>query len=371
LFDEVLASDGKNNLRAVAKLQALTARFGERGFDYAGDSFVDLPVWAGTREGIVVNAGAVLAERAAQRTKVGRAFPSQSSQLRGFFRALRPHQWVKNLIVFVPLLTSHQLTQVPLFTAAMWAFVAFCLCASAAYVLNDLVDLDADRHHAIKRTRPFASGDLRLPVGLIVFPVLLALSAIISLQVSASLTGILAIYLIGTTAYSWQLKRVPMLDVFVLAGLYTLRLIAGHVVTGIAYSAWLLVFSMFIFLSLALMKRFRELQGLRQQNKTDVHGRGYRANDLELVATLGLVSGHLAVLVLALYVNSPQVVGLYQHPLLLLLVCPLLLYWISRVWFISHRGQMHADPVVFALKDWISYVVGALTLVVMWLATGH
>src|SRR6185503_19071844 len=146
---------------------------------------------------------------------------------------------------------------------------------------------------------------------------------------------------------------------------------AGHVVTGIAYSAWLLVFSMFIFLSLALMKRFRELHGLRHEKKADAHGRGYAASDLELVATLGLVSGYLAVLVLALYVNSPQVIELYQHPLLLLLVCPLLLYWISRVWFLSHRGQMHADPVVFVLKDWPTYVVGALSLVVMWLATGR
>jgi len=370
LFDEVLASDGKTNLRAAAKRQALAARFGERGFDYAGDSHVDLGVWPGAREAIVVNAGDHLARRAVECAKSGPTFPKSTSTLRALIETLRPHQWAKNLIVFVPLITSHNLTFWPLLSAS-GAFVALCLCASGVYVLNDLMDLDADRHHPRKRQRPFAAGNLRLPVGLILFPVLLALSGLIAWQLTPELAALLAVYLVTTTVYSWQLKRVALLDVFVLAGLYTLRLVAGHVVTGIDFSVWLLVFSMFVFLSLALMKRFLELQGLRLQNKTDAHGRGYTASDLELVATLGLVNGSLAVLVLALYVNSDQVVKLYQHPLLLLLICPLMLFWISRVWLLAHRGQMHTDPVVFVLKDWASYAVGMLMLLVVWLATGR
>jgi 4-hydroxybenzoate polyprenyltransferase len=300
---------------------------------------------------------------------LGPTFPKSRSTLRALIRTLRPHQWVKNFIVFVPLITSHNLTFWPLLSA-LGAFVALCWCASGVYVLNDLLDLDADRQHPTKRERPFAAGELPLPVGLILFPVLLVLSVAFAWWMTPKFAMLLAVYVVATTAYSWQLKRVALLDVFILAGLYTLRLIAGHVVTDIPYSVWLLVFSMFIFLSLALVKRFRELQGLRQQNKVDAHGRGYMASDLELVTMLGLINGSLAVLVLALYVNSEQVVTLYQHPMLLLLICPLMLFWISRVWLLAHRGQMHTDPVVFVLKDWASYAVGALTLLVVWLATG-
>lgn len=369
IFDEVVASDGKTNLRSTAKLKTLTEKFGERGFDYAGNSSVDLGVWIGAREAVVVNAGESLARSAAQRTKVGKTFLSRHSKFAALVVALRPHQWAKNLIVFAPVVASHQLTFWPLL-AAWGAFAAFCLCASGVYLLNDLMDLDADRRHPAKRHRPLASGKLPLSVGLVAAPVLLLSSGLVALQVGGNLVWLLAGYLVATTAYSWQLKRVALLDVFMLAGLYTARLIAGHLVTGIEYSAWLLMFSMFVFLSLALMKRFQELHAVRANSGHEVKGRGYTAADLELVATLGLVSGFVAVLVMALYVTSEQVAKLYTHPALLLLVCPLLLYWISRVWFLAHRGQMHDDPTVFAFKDWVSYVVGALTVGVMWLATG-
>ena len=371
LFDEVLASDGKTNLRAHAKLAALTKKFGERGFDYAGNSSVDLEVWSGSREAIVVNASESLARRAAGCAKVGKTFLSTASPLKSFLRCLRPHQWIKNLIVFVPVLTAHQLGNEIIRRQAAWAFGAFCLCASAAYLLNDLVDIEADRHHLTKRNRPFASGELPLSVGLFAPPLLLAAGLGISFTLSAGFASVIAGYFIATLAYSWQIKRIPLLDVFFLAGLYTMRLVAGHVATRVAWSAWLLVFSMFIFLSLALMKRFQELQSVRQQNQHELKGRGYAAGDLELVTTLGLVSGFIAVLVLALYVNSDQVQKLYARPTMLLLICPLLLYWIARVWFLAHRGQMHDDPTAFAFKDWLSYVIGALTLAVMWFATGH
>ena len=368
LFEEVLASDGATNLRDKAKCEALTKKFGARGFAYAGNSSVDLDVWRGAKEAVVVNARNGLRERAAKLAQVGPTFPNSGSFLVALIQALRPHQWAKNLIVFVPLVTAHKLTFWPLL-AGLGAFFALCCCASGVYLLNDLLDLDADRHHPTKRNRPFASGRLPLQVGLLLSPLLLLIGGVVAWILTPHFAGLLAIYLLATSAYSWQLKRVALLDVFILAGLYTLRLIAGHVVTDIAYSAWLLVFSMFIFLSLALLKRFPELQELRRQKQDVARGRGYTANDLELVATLGLVSGSLAVLVQALYVNSEQVVRLYHHPTMLLLACPLFLFWISRIWFVAHRGQMHTDPVVFVLKDWASYVVGALTLLVVWLAT--
>jgi len=371
LFDEVMASDGQINLRDQAKLDALTKKFGPRGFDYAGNSPVDLDVWKGSRQAVVVNAGENLARQAAALTQLGPKFLAGGNVLISLLRCLRPHQWIKNLIILVPLLTAHQLADHESLTSAGLAVIAFCLCASSVYLFNDLLDLEADRHHATKRKRPFASGQLPLQVGLFGAPVLLVAGLGVAFSLNSVFAGVAVLYVALSTVYSWRIKQVALLDVFCLAGLYTLRLVAGHVATHIAWSAWLLVFSMFIFLSLALMKRFQELQSLRQQNGNAIKGRGYTAGDLELVTTLGLVSGFIAVLVLALYVNSEQVVKLYAYPTLLLLVCPLLLYWISRVWFLTHRGQMHDDPTAFAFKDWVSYLIGALTLVIMWLATGH
>lgn len=378
MFDEVFASDGKVNMRGRNKGRALAERFGKKGFDYAGNSSVDLPVWSEARQAIVVNASAGLAERARQCAKVSQVFDGSRSKPSALIKALRPHQWVKNCIIFVPLLTSHNLGNVEKVIKAGLAFAAFCFCASGVYMLNDLLDLESDRHHDSKKRRPFASGELPLPYGLISAPLLLALSAVVAWYLSWHFASVLALYFVLTTSYSWRVKQVPLLDVFFLAGLYTIRLVAGHVAAAINFSFWLLAFSMFIFLSLALVKRFTELKMLRQQNRHDSKGRGYVASDLEMVAMLGIANGFLAVMVMALYVNSPEaqidrVTGknLYQHPMILLLVCPLLLFWISRVWLIAHRGQMHDDPIVFALKDRVSYLIGALTLLVVWAATGN
>jgi 4-hydroxybenzoate polyprenyltransferase len=360
-------------MRGHNKGRALAERFGKKGFDYAGNSSVDLPVWSEARQAIVVNASEQLAQRARQRTEVSHVFNGSGSKARALIKALRPHQWVKNFIIFVPLLTSHSFGNTKLVLSGVLAFTAFCFCASGVYVLNDLLDLESDRQHESKKRRPFASGELPLPYGLISAPLLLALSAGVALCLSWQFVAVLALYFVLTTSYSWRVKQIALLDVFFLAGLYTIRLVAGHVATGIKYSFWLLAFSMFIFLSLALVKRFTELKMLRQQNRHDSKGRGYVASDLELVAMLGIANGFLAVLVMALYVNSPEVQNekLYENAKLLLLICPLLLFWISRVWLIAHRGQMHDDPIVFALKDRVSYLIGALTLGIVWLATGH
>jgi 4-hydroxybenzoate polyprenyltransferase len=371
LFTEVLASDGTTNLRGKTKGARLAERFGEGGFDYAGNSSVDLPVWQRAREAIVVNGYASLTVRAKRCANVAHVLGNRRLLKRGVLEVLRPHQWVKNIIVFVPLLTSHHLTDWPLAWKGVLAFLAFSLCASAVYILNDLFDLDADRHHPVKRARPFASGELGLPVGLVIFPILLGASGVIASRLPLGFATALGIYIALSALYSWRVKEIPLLDVFCLAGLYTIRLIAGHEAPRVAYSFWLLVFSMFIFLSLALVKRFVEVTSARRQRGERVQGRGYSAEDVEFVATLGPSSGYLAVLVLALYVNSQEVRKLYENPTLLLFVCPLLLYWISRIWFLAHRGQMHSDPIVFALRDRASYVVGALTLAILWLATGH
>ena len=371
LFNEVVASNGETNLRGANKGRKLVERFGRRGFDYAGNSSVDLPVWQEARAAVVVNADERLEEKARRLGEVSHVFNGRKSHLRALFKALRPHQWVKNFIIFVPLLTSHKFKDASLLAAAALAFVAFSLCASGVYLLNDLLDLESDRHHDRKKLRPFASGDLPLPYGLVAAPLLLAASVALAWYLSLSFLVVLMVYVLLTTSYSWKVKQAAPLDVFFLAGLYTIRLVAGHEATHIEYSFWLLAFSMFIFLSLALVKRFTELKALREQNRQDSKGRGYVAGDLELVAMLGIASGFLAVLVMALYVNSQEVRALYKYPTLLLLVCPLLLYWVSRVWLIAHRGKMHDDPIVFALKDAVSYLVGILTLLVLWLATGH
>jgi 4-hydroxybenzoate polyprenyltransferase/phosphoserine phosphatase len=371
LFDDVMASDGKTNLRNAAKRRALSERFGERGYDYAGNSADDLGVWPGAREAVVVNAPESLARRAAGVTRVGATFLPRAALLPCLMRALRPHQWIKNLILFLPVLTAHKLADKAIVLPAALAFGIFCLAASAVYLLNDLLDLDADRHHATKRHRPFASGALPLQFGLLGAPLLLLAAVGLSLGLTPQFALVIGLYFCCSTTYSWRLKQIALLDVLCLAGLYTLRLVAGHVATGIAWSHWLLAFSMFIFLSLALMKRFQEIKTVRGQNGHELKGRGYTARHHTAVVTLGISSGLAAVIVLGLYVNSAQVVTLYAHPQLLLLACPLLLVWICRVWLLTYRGKMHDDPTAFAFKDWGSYVVGALTLGVMWLATGR
>lgn len=370
IFSEVLASDGKTNLRGKAKAAELVHRFGRGGFDYAGNSSMDYPVWESARQAIVVNARPTVADRAQKCAPVSGVFDPLPSIWKGLAAAIRPHQWVKNLIVFVPLITAHRMTDPAILPAAIIAFAAFSLCASSVYLLNDIVDLDSDRQHPNKRFRPLASAALPLQYGFAAVPAIFVLAAGLALLLPWSFVAILGLYVLLTTGYSWFLRQVPLLDVFCLAALYTLRLIGGHEATGVAYSSWLLVFSMFIFLSLALVKRFVELRSADPGEGAGLHGRGYAAGDLELVTALGSSSGFIAVLVLALYVNSREVLELYRHPLVLLLICPLLLYWVSRIWLLAHRGNMHDDPVVFALRDPVSYVIGGLTLIVIWLATG-
>ncbi|MBX5484238.1 MAG: UbiA family prenyltransferase [Myxococcaceae bacterium] len=291
-----------------------------------------------------------------------------SRRIRALIRALRPHQWTKNALVFAPVLLAHAVTRGPLMLQAVWAFAAFCLCASSVYVLNDLLDLHADRAHHHKRTRPFASGELPLGAGLAIAPVLLLGACAIATRLSHTFVLVLGAYYAATLAYSLYLKRVVLLDVLLLAGLYTARIIAGGVATEVAVSQWLLAFSMFIFLSLAFVKRYSEVHTLRKKGVEEAKGRGYRASDLEQLSSLGASAGFISVLVLALYVSSADVTKLYAHPARLWGILPLFLYWISRVWLLAHRGQMHDDPIVFAIRDRASYVIAALVAAVVWLS---
>jgi 4-hydroxybenzoate polyprenyltransferase len=284
-------------------------------------------------------------------------------------RAMRPHQWVKNLLVFVPILLDHRLTQPEVVARGAVAFAAFSLAASGAYVLNDVLDLEADRSHPTKRHRPFASGALSSRAGYMLAPALIVTSLVVGAAlVAPGFLALLLLYIGLTTAYSAYLKRVVVLDVLLLAGLYTLRVLAGITASGVRFSTWLLAFSTFLFLSLAFLKRHGELSTLAAHPAPVLRRRGYLPQDMEWLRTMGAASAYLAVLVLALYLNSDEVVKLYTKPAVLFLVCPLLLFWTSRMWLLAHRGQINEDPIVAAARDPSSYVVGVLVLLVLYAA---
>ena len=293
----------------------------------------------------------------------------RSSRAAALVRLLRPHQWVKNLLVFVPVVLDHKLFHGPTMAKAGLAFVAFCCAASSAYILNDILDLEADRRHPTKRHRPFASGALQPAIGLALVPGLLAAALVVSWTwLPRGFAALLALYVVLTSIYSLYLKRVAVLDVILLAGLYTLRVLAGIAATKVRFSTWLLAFAMFLFLSLAFLKRYTEVSAMEGGATEPVRRRGYQRGDREWLGSMGGASGYLSVLVLALYINSDQVVALYRLPLMLWLVCPLLLFWIGRMWLLAHRGKIHDDPIVATVRDPASYLIGLLVALVMYLA---
>jgi 4-hydroxybenzoate polyprenyltransferase len=371
LFDRVLATEGRTNLSAENKRDLLVAEFGESGFDYMGNSHDDLPVWKSARHAFIVNPEKGLETKAQKLGNVEAVITTPSAnRFRLWAKELRFHQWLKNLLIFVPLLASHELSQVNLVVNGLLAFLFFGMCASSVYLLNDLLDLADDRHHSSKRHRPFASGSLSVKSGLLAFPILLAAAFAGSIWLLPWQFGAaLASYYLLTLAYSVALKRLMMVDVIALGMLYTLRIIAGTFAFGVSLTFWMLAFSMFIFLSLALVKRYAELREAKLRGKTEkTRGRGYYPDDLEMIASLGGASGYLSVMVLALYIQEPKTVALYRHPELIWLSCPLLLFWISRTWMLTHRGHMHDDPVVFAIKDRVSLTVGLLFAATFWFA---
>jgi 4-hydroxybenzoate polyprenyltransferase len=369
IFDEVLASDGETNNASHRKAAALVERYGERGFDYVGNSNADMAVWERSRRAVLVSAPPKIRRAAAQRVQVDREFGAAPAGIRAWVKALRLHQWMKNLLLFLPLLGSHQIFDAGLLAAVFIAFIAFGLCASSVYVVNDLMDLESDRHHPRKRLRPFAAGVLSPLTGVAMAGLLLVSSFTIAALVAPAFLAWLGVYFVITVAYTFGLKRKEIVDAISLAGLYTLRIIAGGAAVGLPASFWLLAFSLFLFLSLAFVKRYSELQLMLTQGRDDARGRGYRTSDLPVIEMMGVVSGFAAVMVLALYINSESVLRLYQQPEFIWLTVPIFLYWITRVWIKTHRGLMHDDPVLFAIKDRVGITLGVLFLAVMWAAT--
>ena len=365
IFGRIVATRDGVNAAGAEKARQLSQLYGKGGFDYAGDSSTDVAVWREASGAIVVSDSKSLQADAGRVSQLLQVFDAPRPVLADYLRAMRLHQWLKNLLVFLPALAAHRLGDAATLWAAAGAFFAFGLCASSVYVLNDLLDLPSDRAHERKRQRPFASGRLPVLHGAVMVPLLLLAAAGVAAWLTPAFQLALGLYLAATLAYSVHLKNRVIVDVIVLACLYTLRVVAGAAATAILPSFWLLAFSLFLFLSLALVKRYSELHIVLKKAGQKAAGRGYEVGDLPLLMALGVSAGMVAILVMALYLNSPDVMQLYARPYLLWAIVPMLLQWISRMWIKTHRGLMHDDPVVFAARDWQSILVVALSAGIM------
>lgn len=365
IFDQVIASTSETNLKSKAKLKAIKRHLKTPEFAYAGNETADLDIWEEASECIVVNAKKSLLKSIKKETSV---FDLRTSSLKPLVKELRIYQWVKNLLIFLPLILAHRLTDVESLLTSIIAFFSFSFCASSVYLLNDLLDLQADRRHKTKKNRPFAAGTLSISWGFLLIPLLLGASLFLALKINTAFITVLGLYYLLTTSYSFYLKKRLAIDVILLSSLYTIRILAGGVAGDIVISEWLLSFSTFIFLSLALAKRYAELIAADLKAGTSLSRRGYLASDLETLSNLGTSSGYLSVLVFALYINSSEITSLYKTPETLWLLCPLFLYWISRFWIFASRGWIVEDPIVVAVKDKISWIVGFLSALFIYLA---
>lgn len=365
VFDGYFASDGITNCSGETKASLLVEAFGEGGFDYIGNDDADLPVWKKSAQAIAIRTSASVSRKLGAQRTAARHLPTSRPGVRTWLRLIRIHQYAKNALVLVPLLASHQLNPGNVALAAL-CFISFCLCASGVYILNDLVDLQADRAHPTKKNRPLACGDIPLTQALLAVPTFLLLSMLVAASASIAFLAVLLGYFALSTAYSFYLKRKMLIDVVTLAMLYTIRIVGGAVAIGVELSEWLMAFSIFIFIALALVKRYAELVTRLDLEMAEPSNRNYKFGDLGVVAAFASAAGYNAVTVFALYISSPQVHALYQRPDLLWLVCPVLVYWISRVVLMAHRRSMSDDPIVFALHDrnsLISFLIVGLVVV--------
>ena len=365
IFHSVLASSDEVNLKGRTKLVEIQKVCGGGQFDYAGNARADIDIWRHARQALLVNPQPRVESAARKIGNMSAVFDDRQKRFFVYVKALRVHQWLKNLLLFVPMLTAHAWRLEVLMQACV-AAVAFGLAASSVYLLNDMLDLESDRSHPRKCTRPFAAGVVPLLHGIALIVVLVLMSLALGAVLSNRFLAVLGLYLTLSTAYSVYLKQNVLIDVIVLALLYTLRVIAGAVAIEVVMSFWLLAFSMFIFMSLALAKRCAELVSLMQIGRVRAGGRDYAVSDLNSLSIMGTASGYLSVLVLALFINSEDITVRYSNPQTLWLLCPLMLYWISRLWLKTGRGEMHDDPVVFALVDRGSrYVIAGIITVVL------
>lgn len=362
IFNQVFASDGINNLSARHKAERLVKEFGDQGFDYIGNERRDVAVWRKSRQALVARPTKVTLAAARRVSKVVKVFGGASNRLASWLAALRPYQWVKNILIFMPLLMAHELGDPSKLRQTLVAFVAFSLGASTFYLLNDLFDMPADRLHPTKRRRPLAAGDISITTAIVSMPILLLLSLALAYFVGTNFLLALLAYLVATCCYSWYLKERLLIDVVMLALLYVTRVVAGALAAAVAISFWFLAFALFIFFSLALIKRVAELRLLAARHQERARGRAYTTSDSELLISLASASGCVSVLVLALYIHSAEVATLYHRAYLLWLICPVLFYWISRALLFADRGQMSDDPIIFATRDRVSYIAGAIVL---------
>jgi 4-hydroxybenzoate polyprenyltransferase len=369
-IDDVIGSTPSRNLKGSAKAALLIERFGQHGFDYIGDSGADMPVWAAARRGYVVGS-----RSASLRGRLGEGnpeiLPAAGEKPRAFHlwkRALRPHQWTKNLLVLVPLLTSGLLATPSAVLMAAAASICFSMVASGTYVFNDIIDVQSDRQHPTKQLRPFASGDLPLVSGLVIAPLLAVLGMVTAFMILPALGTTLVVYTVATLSYTIRLKSAVLIDVITLAGLYTLRIFAGAVVLQVELSFWLLACSIFAFTSLALAKRYSEILRYPELISAAYNRRGYRAGDAVPVLALGTASGIGSVVILALYIEEGAQAVPYSSPLALWLVVPVVLYWISRTWIVAARGEMNDDPIVWATRDQLSLASGGAAAVLYFAA---
>ena len=368
IFTGVLGSDGIRNLTGNTKLESLQKHFGIREFAYVGNDAPDLPVMAGAAESMVANPSPRLRSKLRARGIVpSQAFEERHPSWRSMLKALRPHQWAKNLLILLPPLLAHT-HSLRLLGSALLAFACFCCTASGAYLVNDLLDIETDRRSAKKRTRPFASGDLAPATGLIAVVLLLALGFVGAHLLPIGYSLWLLVYLVSTLGYTFYLKRIALVDVVVLSGLYTLRLIAGGAATSTPISHWLAGFAIFLFFSLAIVKRFAELENLRLGGMHLKNGRGYLMTDIEQIRSFGTASAFAAVVVFANYISSPDVIALYHHSRRLWLIVPCLILWLCRVWLLASRGDLDEDPVAFALTDAASLAIGLVVVLIIMLA---
>lgn len=364
VFDGWFGSDEAINLTGTNKALKLVSTFGERGFDYIGNDAVDLAIWTHAATAITIRASELVKRRLAAVHGNVEHIDFRGATWKDWLQLARVHQYAKNLLIFVPILTAHtySLTKI---IHVIAAFFAFSLCASSVYILNDLADISADRNHPRKRNRPLASGAIPLKHALVAIPVLFASALLLAGRVSLTFVAVLIGYACLTSAYSFYLKRKMIIDAVTLAMLYCARILAGGVAADVPISEWLVVFSMFIFMSLALVKRYIELTTRLDAGMPEMTNRNYRTSDLEIVGALAAASGFNAITVFALYVSSNTVHDLYRRPQLLWLICPVLTYWICRVLMMAHRRWMEDDPIVFAFKDWHSLVAGVIVVILV------
>jgi 4-hydroxybenzoate polyprenyltransferase/phosphoserine phosphatase len=370
IFHKVLAIGDSANLKGAKKVDAIRDAFGSIEFDYVGDSRADLPIWSQSRKALVVRPSVGLLQRLGRSGRPMQVLDERPRSSRALIRLLRPHQWAKNLLLLVPVITAHRASEPAALFNFTRAFLAFCCTASTVYIFNDMLDIAADRRHRSKYRRPLASGTVSIPRAILMALTLALTASLLALSLSPAFGFLLLTYVGLTTAYTMYLKEKLMVDVLCLAGLYTLRISAGGAASSIVISPWLQAFSIFFFLSLAFLKRYTELLGKTHDSSfVKLAGRGYMPVDISSIQVFGTSSGYLCVLVFCLYISSPDVMKLYHHPTVLWLICPILLYWITRVWFLGQRQQMPDDPVLFALRDRISYLAAVVVVVLLAVAS--